>query len=676
VEFGQGDGTAFMTFVQDEHARAEHERHERRKRRDLFNVARALIEAQRRRLKRATLQVTPVPYGHEDESLTEGQYLIVRVHSVAPEEGIADSAGFVPDDDTSDYDHGYETDLLEALDDQTMFSMNRESVGKFYSFDARRRLLIIELSKPRKKWPGTLSLSAYNAAAEASLNRQEKALSQFTRSQTANPRLAELLVYPKSNVVIPHLEPQSLIQSNLRPADEVAALVGRIIAARDVFVLQGPPGTGKTATITEVMAQLLESNPDARILLTSQANEAVNNALEKLDELRQATGARWRLMRDVSEQRRGKDDAHGLDNVFATWVKGTRTRAIIAFNAYKDTVSREQAKAVDLAVRKWVKLMDQVEDVRSDYADSVHVYGVTCMRIPKLAKLLTNNTFDWVIVDEAAKATPAEVLVSLINAKRFLLVGDHKQLPPYIPQEARDELLEKDFTEEQMRESLFEYLFNNINEDNKASLHRQYRMHRSIATVVSSIAYTDIPGGLETMVKDEDRALKLRRYDHDVRLFWLDVPFGKEEQREGSKSYFNEAEAKTIHEELRSMDEEAHTNGVKYTVGVIAPYAQQITLLRNTIKPGPKQWKALEIDVDTVDAFQGKQKDIIVYSTTRTARHPWRFVGDTQRLNVALSRAQRLVILVGHREAAHRTPELAPVLSAIPPHNVFEGTSV
>lgn len=160
-----------------------------------------------------------------------------------------------------------------------------------------------------------------------------------------------------------------------------------------------------------------------------------------------------------------------------------------------------------------------------------------------------------------------------------------------------------------------------------------------------------------------------------MRLFWLDVPDGREKQRDGSRSYFNEAEAHAVHRELRAIDEEALGNGVRYSVGVIAPYAQQIALLRDMIKPESRQWKALEIDVDTVDAFQGKQKDIIVYSTTRTARRPWRFVGDEQRLNVALSRAKRLVLVVGHREAAHLTLELAPILAAIPPHNVFEEAS-
>lgn len=249
VEFGPGDAQDFIRFVEDEHARAEHERNERRKRRDLFHVARALIEAQRRRLKRATLKCTPAPFAHEDASLTRGQYLSVRVLSVAPEEPNRPTSGVHIEE--ADYDHGYERELLDALDDQTMFFMDDRKLGKYHSFDARRRQLVIELDKPRTKWPEALTLSAVNAAAEASLNRQEKALNQFASSQTANPRLAELLVYPKSNVVATHLPPQKLVQAKLAPANDVASLVGRILAARDVFVLQGPPGTGKTATITE-----------------------------------------------------------------------------------------------------------------------------------------------------------------------------------------------------------------------------------------------------------------------------------------------------------------------------------------------------------------------------------------------------------------------------------------
>lgn len=98
------------------------------------------------------------------------------------------------------------------------------------------------------------------------------------------------------------------------------------------------------------------------------------------------------------------------------------------------------------------------------------------------------------IVDEAAKATPSEVLVSMVRGKRILLVGDHRQLPPFFDAEAVEDLKEEGIAPEEAQRSLFEDLFSRIPASNRFTLRRQYRMHSSIAAFVSYIAYDDIGG--------------------------------------------------------------------------------------------------------------------------------------------------------------------------------------
>ena len=452
----------------------------------------------------------------------------------------------------------------------------------------------------------------------------------------------------------------------LEPRVEMQSLVERALAAEDFFFVQGPPGTGKTTVIAEIMGQILAADPNARILLTSQANEAVNNALDALRALGHDRKASWRLLRDVSAERTDRDQG-GFETLFSEWVSATRERSRKALEPFVAAAppNLEAARAV---LAKWSERLDRAEDVRQDYAESVQVFGVTCLRVPTLWRILREVRFDWVIVDEAAKATPAEVLVSLVVGRRFVMVGDHRQLPPFLDLETERDVQAAGLDVARARRSLFEELFDKVPDTNRHLMRRQFRMHRSIGSFVGDLFYDDL-GGLETGVRDEDRPVDLGRFDRPHRVFWLDV--AGEEKPQG-KSWWNQREVDLVVKLLREFDQELAAKNRRYTVGVIAAYAAQVERLRAAIVPGAKSWHAVDARVDTVDAFQGKQVDVLVYSLVRVGEKENPFLSDRRRLNVAFSRGKRLLLIVGHRESAEHSPRLNRALQLIPRDNLLD----
>jgi serine/threonine protein kinase len=560
----------------------------------------------------------------------------------------------------------------KPLNSQSAFLVNGNRLGDYESHDRGARTITIRITKKTKlNEVGFVQLS--DVAAETSLKRQERALDRLVADECINPRLGRLLLEPSLNE-LGELMPCELLQE-LKPASEIEELVQRATAARDFFLIQGPPGTGKTAIIAEVVGQILVADPAARILLTSQSHAAVDNALERLSSLASLKPRGWRLLRDVPEKAGRAPDkavrtsAHNLDATFEAWVKETRAKSAKALEALQRDDCESLAE-IRLTLARWSNGLAQREDVRDDYARSVNVFGVTCMRVPTLRDVLREERvrMDWVIVDEAAKATPAEVLVSLAVGKRFVLVGDHRQLPPYLDNETAKDVQQAGIDVALARRSLFEEVFERMPNSNRAVLKRQHRMHRSIGNLVSTLYYADV-GGLITAVSDSARALDIPRFSGEERVHWCTVN-GRE--RAAGTSWWNEEEIQCVRDLLNWLENQAKQAGTRYSVGVIAPYLEQKIRLARFIRPDAKGTRALTVEIDTVDAFQGRQVDILIYSLVRTSGGQNPFLSDSRRLNVAFSRAKRLLLIVGNHERARNVSGLSDLVRLIPKSNYFQ----
>ena len=370
------------------------------------------------------------------------------------------------------------------------------------------------------------------------------------------------------------------------PQNRAVALLSDLAAGESVFI-QGPPGTGKTTVIVEAIKRRLARNPDERILMTSHSNLAVDNALERL-----------------------------------AGTPGMRA------------VRVARAERVHPAVERF--RLDDEDDPRLLDANC---YFATCATAATSA--ITDMNFDIVILDEANKARADEALPALRLGAALALVGDHKQLPP-VEDDALYGIVEIDpGLEDLVNRSLFEQCWDGgLPEQARCLLTIQHRMHPDIAAYVSAASYD---GQLEN-------AAEVQAYDYVTRkpfpvaLHFVDTEGmrGGRERRGPGGALRNEAEVRVAAQVVRLLDERCPR---ELSMAVIAMYAEQVERLRQAL--GRRKFKR-SVKIDTVDSFEGREEDIVVISLVRSnERGRIGFLRVPNRLNVAISRAKRLVACIG-----------------------------
>ena len=314
-----------------------------------------------------------------------------------------------------------------------------------------------------------------------------------------------------------------------------------------------------------------------------------------------------------------------------------------------------------------------LDEIRKLYVRHANVIGTTCVASASKEFMENYPTFDVVIIDEVSKATPPELLLPMLKGKKIILVGDHHQLPPLLGDDTLEETL-KGMLEENpnfdgaqelkslLRESLFERLFNNLPSTHKQMLALQYRMHEKIMHSITPF-YAKEENGLQCGLPDSDAArdhgLEGQFVGRDDHLLWIDMPAERpflEEQVKGGTSRYNEGELQTIRHILTDLNTavmEAKKAGripqdAQKSVGVISFYGEQVKKI-NRLLQQELQLPHLQFRTGTVDKFQGMEMDVILVSMVRNTPKGGDigFARDYRRLNVALSRARELLMLVG-----------------------------
>lgn len=323
---------------------------------------------------------------------------------------------------------------------------------------------------------------------------------------------------------------------------------------------------------------------------------------------------------------------------------------------------------------------------------------------------LEQKQFDLLVVDEAGKVTEPEFLVAATRAKKWVIVGDHKQLPPYYDRKLNkifagvNKLRRKELprlTPEPLQISYFENLwnslYNNSGDTDKAQsrfvqLDMQRRMHPDLALFISDMFYDNKYNSPEQEEFINKKTLRLSHFEHAVTLIevcpakkqrhGLEIKLSSSYARKKLKlpqqtGYANLHEARKVIEVLRSilMEEAIYTeqqqlnkvNDSSAAIGIMAFYAGQVELIRRLIKEdksldasacGNGQFickESVTVIVNSVDAFQGKECSVIILSFTRS--NPYQnigFVDDANRLNVAMSRARKKLILIGDTNTFRR----------------------
>lgn len=333
------------------------------------------------------------------------------------------------------------------------------------------------------------------------------------------------------------------------------------------------------------------------------------------------------------------------------------------------------------SVLKWFRTIAGFRSVRNAMLKYAATFAATTQQSVNrdFINLLNmeNFGFDYVIVDEAARANPLDLFIPIALAKKkVILVGDHRQLPQLVEQailermegSGETEKLEK--LKQSMEKSLFESLWNYLKNERADGVKRtvtlnvQYRMPQKLGDFISENFY----GGkdcISTGKRPEDCVHAVTRYrksDGSCKCaVWEDVD-GRESGKQSKK---NEAEAQLIVKRLREIVPETDE-----TIGVIASYSAQVELIKRLVEETPELTVAVQdkrLEIGSVDAFQGRQFDVVFFSVVRNNdRFNFGFLAMENRLNVAFSRQKKLLVVVGNKRMYSSTAaeEKVPALKA------------
>jgi predicted DNA helicase len=408
--------------------------------------------------------------------------------------------------------------------------------------------------------------------------------------------------------------------------DEQRTAVGRALSASDVFLVHGPPGTGKSHVLAEIAVQLVREGK--RVLCTAASNAAVDHLLELclssgLKAIRVGHPARVLphlqehtldlLVEDDDSRKLARelfDDAYELLGYARKQRDRGRSRARFA------NAREAQAEAR--------KLMDEARVLeRKAVAAVLGSAQVVCSTLATLeGHVLSGAHFDVALLDEATQAIEPIALMAFLKSTRLILAGDPQQLAPTV----------MSLEAKALGISLFERLLGDFGDGLKQLLREQHRFPIALMEFPSREMYG---GQLRAHPDVANASLP------DVPPFLLIDTAGKgfdEAAAEGSESLTNPGEAKLVLARARAL----LASGIApQDLGVITPYRAQAELIREQLKND-------DVEVDTVDAFQGREKTAVLVSLVRSNPHGrLGFLEDLRRINVALTRAKRHLFVVG-----------------------------
>lgn len=509
-----------------------------------------------------------------------------------------------------------------------------------------------------------------NGGELANLTRQKRALQAFMGGRLLNPKLQQILLMPARYQTEPDRSWAHRVKQGLAWRDpnwqsaESATKAKQIIEAAliesNLYLIQGPPGTGKTTCIVELLHQIYAANPDTRVLVVSQQNTAVDNAISRY--LKRFPGAADKVLRISRDATKVHEDLRPrvTESVLSDYLIDRQQDYSLS------AAKGEDARAAWLL--KWMGSIYNQDDEKQPFDDELTellvgdhtLVGATCVGLASRRYGVDRLSFDICIIDEGGRSTVPELLIPLMRSRKAIIIGDHFQLPPSVARELHESEAKQTlpFLEETfLKTSFFEQLYEHLPASSRGRLEEQFRMVEPIGDLVAELFYSyEGKRGLvngQFNGKPHDRSDFL---DPQRTLRWHDVPDGRQE-KEGrvGPSVLNVREAEAvcdfIAQAARTLRARKRNDDfVKKSVAVITPYGAQKRLISQILAIRAKENHSvadvLTIEVDTVDSFQGSEADIVLYSTVRTHGNI-KFLLDRQRLNVACSRARENLIFFG-----------------------------
>lgn len=466
-------------------------------------------------------------------------------------------------------------------------------------------------------------------------------------------------------------------------------IIKDMLAHFPFYALQGPPGTGKTTVVAHALAAYLDAKPGARVLVSAQSHYALDELAARVLGLA-GVGLREDLVAVRVAGQFGEEQVRDeLQRYFDTAQAKVRVAAIklrvrkLARAA--EWQSAESRRLLGVAA-EWSKAADKSEwEIQDRIWRGANIVFATCGTCTEgiLGHQDEFDAFDWVVVEEAAKAWPAELAMPLVLGHRWTLIGDHQQLPPYgdihiwdiynaCMNSPRPELRRLVDDEEPFHAAL--ELFGHIFERAAASRHEegersrggpthrsyrwpvdtldmQFRMHDNIRRIVATAFYPTIKyrSGQHLEIEGATHGITSPKALQNRSCVWFDtanLPACKYE----TGQWRNVGEADVVAELLKGIRPRFTVGGDRGApkLAVLSPYHQQNALLLSKV---PAEFASV---IQTTDSFQGQEAEIVVVTLVRTNDAPrddkFRRIGhlaSAQRSNVLLSRGKRLLVIVG-----------------------------
>ena len=544
------------------------------------------------------------------------------------------------------------TDSLLMREWRPQFFVKDDSDNRYVTtvIDAGRRLRIVGKNAAEVFYETSDSIEVFASNRPYAEYQQKAALRQFRIGQVVNPTIQAACInsasivssFDNSRNLVPFHNQTLAVNLSQKMSVEKA------FKEKNIFLIQGPPGTGKTTVIRELVEQVFETDSDSRILIVSQANVAVDNALsgliKKYGNQTVRCGNGNKILEEFQKLRLQKRCQDYLDELMQRRTDFDEE----FFDDWKSVIISNESDDYSPALCELI--------IRNH-----RLIGATCVGLARRNIGLERTEFDLVIIDEAGKALPAEMLIPLIRAKKAVIIGDQKQLPPVIDpilyDRERIDLEERTISENDLFcHSFFERLYDNAPDSCKVMLDTQYRMPNVIGTAISELFYG---GKLKNGAGTEGKRPVL----FDVNLTFINFD-GDTKYRENKDKYNKKITNITEAHAAVSLVMSVRAKDPLCKIAVITPYKGQKRLISNVFVKSGIHYQTDNIFVDTVDSFQGSEADVVVFCTTR-AIQPTLFFKDTKRLNVALSRAKRELIILGRMEYFYKFRENESCLPAL-----------
>lgn len=532
-------------------------------------------------------------------------------------------------------------ELLLRLDSTAALQLGRQWEGKGHILwidDAEVCLEMDSASVPAEVTEGYITEFVWKSV---SYDRMHDALKTFAIDDTSVSGYLyhQLLGHEVEPQLLKSIAPNKLSVPGLPDLNHSQLSAVRTALSRPLSLIQGPPGTGKTVTSATLIYHLAKQEV-GQVLVCAPSNIAVDQLTEKIHK----TGLRVVRLCAKSRESTMSSIDHLTLHIMVRNIDTPDKKELKKYQMLKDELG--QLTAAD--ARRFRQLRERAEKEILQAAD---VICTTCVGAgdPRLS----NFRFRQVLIDEATQAMESECLIPIVlGAKQLVLVGDHCQLGPVV--------MCKKAAKAGLTTSLFERLVKLGTRPLRLQV--QYRMHPALSEFPSNMFYE---GDLQNGVNDVERVLpgvEIPWPNPSKPMFFL-VNNGIEEMSGSGTSFLNRTEGATVEKFVTML---LKTGITPDQIGVITPYeGQRAFLVAYMQRNGPLRSELYrDIEVASVDSFQGREKDFIILSCVRSNEvQGIGFLRDPRRLNVALTRAKYGVTIVGNAKLLVRNPLWNALLS-------------